>query len=58
MRYGRPWALAARVVLAAVVVLVAQVAAPGDPAVWALGTGAVTWLVRTGRFDLAPRVRR
>ena len=58
VRYGRPWWLAGRVVLAAVVVLVAEVAAAGDPAVWALGTGAVTWLARTGRFDLAPRPRR
>jgi hypothetical protein len=58
VRYGRPWWLAARVALSAVVVLVAQVTAPGDPAVWALGVGALTWLVRTGRFDLAPRARR
>jgi hypothetical protein len=58
VRYGRPWWLAGRVVLAAVVVVIAQVAAPGDPAVWALGTGAVTWVVHTGRFDLAPRARR
>lgn len=58
LRYGRPGWLAARVVLAALVVLVAQVAAPGDPAVWALGAGAVTWLVRTGRWDLAPPARR
>jgi hypothetical protein len=58
LRYGRPGWLAARVVLAAVVVRVAQVAAPGDPAVWALGAGAVTWLVRTGRWDLAPKARR
>jgi hypothetical protein len=58
VRHGRPGWLAARIVLAALVVVVAQVAAPGDPAVWALGVGAVTWVVRTGRWDLAPRARR
>jgi hypothetical protein len=58
VRYGRPVWLAARVVAAGGVVVVAQVAAPGDPAVPAMGVGAVTWLVLTGRLDLAPRVRR
>ena len=58
VRHGRPGWLAARVVAAAAVVLVAQLTAPGDPAVWALGTGTVTWLVRAARFDLAPRARR
>jgi hypothetical protein len=58
VRYGRPWWLAARVAVAVLVVLIAQAAAPGDPAVWALGVGAVTWLVRTARYDLAPRARR
>jgi hypothetical protein len=58
VRYGRPGWLAARVLLAGLVVVVAQVVAAGDPAVWALGVGAVTWLVRTGRWDLAPRARR
>jgi hypothetical protein len=58
VRYGRPVWLAARILLAALVVVIAQVAAPGDPAVWALGVGAVTWLLRTGRWDLAPRARR
>jgi hypothetical protein len=58
VRYGRPGWLAARVLLAALAVVIAQVAAPGDPAVWALGVGAVTWLVRTARWDLAPRARR
>lgn len=37
---------------------VVAVAAPGDPAVPALGVGAVTWLVLTGRLDLAPGARR
>lgn len=58
VRHGRPWWLAARVAVAAGVVAVAQVAAPGDPAVPALGVGAVTWLARTARYDLAPRPRR
>ncbi len=33
-------------------------AAPGYPAWWALAMGAFTWLVLTGRWDLAPRARR
>jgi hypothetical protein len=58
VRYGRPAWLAGRVVLAGAVVWVAEVAAPGDPAVPALGVGAATWLVLTGRLDLAPGRRR
>ena len=58
MRHGRPGWLMARMVLAAVVPLVAQLAAPGDPAVPALAVGALTWLVLTARFDLAPRAHR
>ena len=58
LRYGRPGWLAVRVVLAAVVPLVAQFAAPGDPAVPALAVGSLTWLVLTARFDLGPRARR
>jgi hypothetical protein len=58
VRYGRPVVLGARVVAAAGLVAVAQVVAPGDPAVPALGVGAVTWLVLTGRLDLAPGRRR
>jgi hypothetical protein len=58
VRHGRPGWLAVRVILAALVVLVAQVVVPGDPAVPALGVGAVTWLVLAGRLDLAPRSRR
>jgi hypothetical protein len=50
--------LAARVVLAGGVVAVAQLVMPGDPAVPAPGVGAVTWLVLTGRLDLAPGRRR
>jgi hypothetical protein len=58
VRYGRPGWLATRVVLAAAVVWTAAAIAPGDPAVPALGVGAATWLVLTGRLDLAPRWRR
>jgi len=57
VRYGRPLWLAGRVVIAALVVLIAQLAAPGDPAVPALAAGAATWLIRTGRYDLAPPAR-
>jgi hypothetical protein len=55
VRHGRPGWLALRVGVAAVVPLVAQAAAPGDPAVLALTVGAVTWLVLTARLDLASR---
>lgn len=58
VRYGRPVVLAVRVVLAAGVVAVAQVAVPGDPAVPGLAVGAMTWLILTGRLDIAPRARR
>jgi hypothetical protein len=58
VRYGRPAWLAARVVVAAGVPLVAQAAAPGEPAVPALAVGAATWLAVTARLDLAPRARR
>jgi len=40
VRHGRPGWLVVRVVLVAAVPLVAQLAAPGDPAVPALGVGA------------------
>jgi hypothetical protein len=58
VRHGRPGWLIARVALAVLVPLVAQLAAPGDPAVPALVAGSFTWLVLTARFDLAPRARR
>jgi hypothetical protein len=54
VRHGRPGWLAARVVVAVAVPLVAQVVAPGDPAVPGLGVGALTWLLLTARLDLAP----
>lgn len=56
--YGRPGWLAARIVLAVVAVLAAQLAAPGDPAVPAIAAGALTWLVLTGRRELVPPRRR
>jgi curved DNA-binding protein CbpA len=58
VRHGRPGWLLVRVLLAAAVPLAAELAAPGDPAVPALAAGALTWLVLTARFDLAPRARR
>jgi hypothetical protein len=58
VRWGRPGWLVGRVVVAVGVVVVAVVVAAGDPAVWGLGVGALTWVVRTGRWDLAPGVRR
>jgi hypothetical protein len=58
VRYGRPGWLAGRIMLAAAAVMGAQFVAPGDPAVPALAVGAATWLVLTGRLDLAPRVRK
>ena len=58
VRYGRPWRLAARITMAAAVPLVAQLTSPADSAVPALAVGAFTWLLLTGRFDLAPRARR
>jgi curved DNA-binding protein CbpA len=57
IQHGRPVWLAARIVLAGGLVTGAQLAAPGNPAVPALAVGGVTWLVLTGRLDLAPRSR-
>jgi curved DNA-binding protein CbpA len=58
VRCGRPWWLAARVLVAAAVPLIAQFTVPGDPVVPALTVGAVTWLTLTARLDLAPRSER
>jgi hypothetical protein len=58
VRHGRPGWLAARIGLAAALVTGAQLVAPGDPAVPAMAVGAFTWLVLTGRLDLAPKIRR
>lgn len=57
-RRGRPVRLALRI-LAAVAVSAAAVAAAGPhPAAPALVTGMATWLVLTGRHDLAPSEKR
>lgn len=58
VRQGRPGWLVVRVMLAAVVPLVAQLAAAGDPAVPPLAVGAATRLMLTARFDLGSRTRR
>jgi hypothetical protein len=55
MRYRRPGRLAARVVSAAVAVLVAQAAAPEDPVVRAAEVGALTWPCVPVGWDLALR---
>jgi SAM-dependent methyltransferase len=51
---GRPARLALRTLIAAAAGLGAVVAAGPHPAAPALVTGIVTWLVLTGRHDLAP----
>jgi hypothetical protein len=48
-------AAVARILVAAVVPLAAQLTVPGDPAVPALTVGPCTWLAITARLDLAPR---
>jgi len=58
IRHGRPVRLAARL-LAAVAVGALAIAAVGwQPASIAISTGAITWLLLTGRRDLAPRRAR
>jgi hypothetical protein len=57
VRSGRPWRLALRVLASASVIAVAVIVAGTEPAVPALITGAVTWLVLTARHDLAPPAR-
>lgn len=55
VRHGRWWLLTARVMVAAAVPVAGWLSAPGYPAAWAaLAIGSATWLVRTGRYDLAP----
>ena len=54
VRRGRPGRLALRVLAAAAASAAAVAAAGSQPAVPALITGAVTWLVLTARQDLAP----
>jgi curved DNA-binding protein CbpA len=57
VRRGRPWRLALRVLAAAAASAAAVVVAGSQPAVPALITGALTWLLLTARQDLAPPPR-
>lgn len=54
IRRGRPARLALRVLIAAALSAVAVAVAGSEPAVPALITGALTWLLLTARHDLAP----
>ncbi|MGO9162972.1 MAG: J domain-containing protein [Streptosporangiaceae bacterium] len=54
VRDGRPRRLALRILAAAAVSAGAVAAVGFAPAAPALMTGALTWLIRTGRGDLAP----
>jgi hypothetical protein len=54
IRAGRPWRLIARVAAAGALSAAALAVAGSAPAGPALVTGAVTWLMLTGRRDLAP----
>jgi hypothetical protein len=53
-RQGRPAVLAVRVLVAAGISLGAVLAAGWQPASYAVLAGAVTWLLRTARRELAP----
>jgi hypothetical protein len=53
---GRPGRLALRVLAAAAVSAGSLAVAGWQPATPALMAGALTWLIRTGRHDLAPAV--
>ena len=57
VRRGRPLVLALRTAGACAVVAVAVALAGWQPASLAILTGALTWLVLTGRADLAPPPR-
>jgi curved DNA-binding protein CbpA len=54
VRRGRPARLALRIAVAAAASLAVVLAAGARPATPALITGVLTWLVLTGRRDLAP----
>ncbi len=59
IRHGRPIRLAARLIAAVAAGALAVAAAGWQPASIAIITGAATWLLLTGRRDLAPhRPRR
>jgi curved DNA-binding protein CbpA len=55
MRHGRPVRLAARVIATAAIGALAVTAVGWQPASVAVITGALTWLLLTGRADLAAR---
>jgi len=52
---SRPWRLALRALAVAAACYLAVAAAGWQPASAAVMTGALTWLLRTGRADLGPR---
>lgn len=52
---GRPWRLAARAAIAGAAIAVALAAVGPRPAAAGVITGALTWLIITGRHDLASR---
>ena len=52
---GRPWRLALRALAVAAASYLAVAAAGWEPASAAVMTGALTWLLRTGRADLGPK---
>ena len=54
IRHGRPWHLALRALVTAALSLAAVHLIPGQPSGPAVVTGLITWLVLTGRGDLAP----
>jgi curved DNA-binding protein CbpA len=54
IRAGRPAVLAARLAVAAAAGLGAVLAAGAQPATYAVIAGALTWLFRTARRELAP----
>jgi hypothetical protein len=58
LRRGRPGVLALRAVCAAAAGFGAYATVGWAPATPAIITGALTWLVLTGRRDLAPAARR
>jgi hypothetical protein len=55
VRHGRPGRLALRVAAAVAASVLVVVIAGWQPATPALMVGALTWLIRTARHDLAPR---
>jgi curved DNA-binding protein CbpA len=58
IRRGRPAALGLRLAVAAGVMLAAVLAAGPSPATYAVIAGALTWLLRTARRELAARAAR